>query len=201
MQDERIDKIIPKMIKQLEPFKDRYLKGVLINICKKYPDIIEDTVTLIENADKDRIEDSVNKRLEKAHLPSYPDHYQLSDFDPLCLSDEDLAAYGEISKGTNLYTHKPNLILYGLPNRGKEKLAIGLADEYCHLGVNVYYTDFSTLLEVLINKTSIPKCNTIYENLLKVDCLIIDDFPDRNLYDQDLISAIYTLLKTRLDMH
>ena len=96
---------------------------------------------------------------------------------------------------------KPNLILYGHPDCGKEKVAIGLGDKLCREGYSVRFIDFHHLMEIMQTHGRIPASNTLYKTLGKVECLIIDNFACMNIHDVDLIDSLYVLLRSRTDDH
>jgi len=195
------DKFSDNTIKAIASFGDRYLGSILSNLYLNHPDFSDEIKTMIDEAVAMKNNDSVNKLLEEACLPGYPDHQTLKDFDASCLSDSDKTIYENVKSGNSLLSNKPNLILYGPPDQGKEKIAIGLADLLCRARYNVRFIDFHLLMETLQTHGRISSSNTLYQSLSKVECLIIDDFAGMNIHDVDLLDSLYVLLRNRKDNH
>ena len=90
--------------------------------------------------------DDINDLLASANLPLYPEHYRLSDFNTSCLSEEDQEKYEELSKLSFLHSEdKPNVLLYGLPDLGREKVASTLGDACCREQKSVFYITYDDL--------------------------------------------------------
>lgn len=107
---------------------------------RDYPDLNKDIKECIKKTYDNQENDDINKLISSAHFPGYPEHYRLSDFDPSCLSEKDQKEYEELSKLSFLKSKKrPNVLLYGLPGQGREKLAIELGDACCRAKMNVMY--------------------------------------------------------------
>jgi DNA replication protein DnaC len=181
--------------------RDRYLREVVTKINSSHPELYDEICEILETAMKNKMTDVINKRLSKACLPGYPDNYRLDDFNQSCLSGKDLKVFKELRTLEFINSNQPNLLIYGPPGFGKEKIAIGLGDLLCRRNHIVRYVDFHTFINTIKNHGVIAKSNSIYDDLEKVEILIIDDFAGINVYDQEIIDGIYILLKTRLDNH
>ena len=197
------DKFTKQILQDIASFNNRYLGGILANLYASHPDLQEEIAIAITNAIAAKDNDTVNKLLEEAFLPGYPDHLTLSDFDSSCLSKADREVYDRFTTLQCLTdkNRKPNLVLYGPPDCGKEKVAIGLGDCLCREGSSVRFIDFHNLMEVLQTHGRIPASNTLYKTLGKVECLIIDNFACMNIHDVDLLDSLYVLLRSRIDDH
>lgn len=197
------DKFTKQVMEDIASFNNRYLSGILVNLYASHPELQEEISQSVDDALAAKGNDTVNKLLEEAYLPDYPDHMTLSDFDSDCLSKTDKEAYDMIITLQSLFdrNRKPNLVLYGPPDCGKEKVAIGLGDKLCREGYSVRFIDFHLLMEILQTHGRIPASNTLYKTLGKVECLIIDNFACMNIHDADLIDSLYVLLRSRFDDH
>ncbi len=185
---------------KLKVFENRYLSDVIYKIYNAHKELQEEINILVEQAVQNKEYDKSNGLLEDAGLPMYPEHYTLKDFDVNCLSPQDKESYEQIISCSLLEVRDhPNLIIYGPPNQGKEKLVIGLGDHFCKNRHSVKYIDFHKLLKVISTHEAIPESNTTYEDLEKVECLIIHDFAGQNIYDPDLLDALNYLLQQRAD--
>lgn len=185
---------------KLKVFDNRYLANVISELYLDHEDLREEIESRINTAIQNQDSDKKNKLLEDARLPMYPDHYTLNDFDSSCLSSNDKKNYEQLTKLAFLEVRDhPNLIIYGPPKQGKEKLAIGLADMLCKHKHSVLYIDFHKLLTIISTHEVLSENNTTYEDLLKVECLIIHDFVGQNIYDPDLLDALDVLLQERVD--
>jgi len=130
------DPFTKQVLQDIASFNNRYLGGILANLFESHPELQEEIADSIIGAIAAKENDNVNKLLEEAFLPGYPDHPTLSDFDASCLSKTDKEVYDtfmtlDCLTGRN---RKPNLVLYGPPDCGKEKVAIGLGDRLCREG-------------------------------------------------------------------
>ena len=197
------DKHTRQVLQDIASFNNRYLGAILANLYESHPDLQEEIAYSISEAIAAKGNDTVNKLLEEAFLPGYPDHPTLSGFDSSCLSKTDRDAYDRFMTLECLTdrNRKPNLVLYGPPDCGKEKVAIGLGDRLCREGSSVRFIDFHHLMEVLQTRGRLPSSNTLYQILTKVECLIIDDFACMNIHDTDLLDSLYVLLRSRIDDH
>ncbi len=185
----------------LNETRDRYLREVVMKINSSHPELYEEVCKMLEEALKNKMSDYVNKRLVHACLPGYPDHYKLSDLNESCLSEEDLKSFNEIKTTDFINSNQPNLVIYGPPGFGKEKIAIGLGDNLCRQYHSVRYIDYHLLINTIMNHGSVQKSNSLYRDLECEEILIIDDFAGINVYDQEIIDGISILLKSRLEYH
>ena len=87
------DKFTKQILQDIASFNNRYLGGILANLYASHPDLQEEIAIAITNAIAAKDNDTVNKLLEEAFLPGYPDHLTLSDFDSSCLSKADREVY------------------------------------------------------------------------------------------------------------
>jgi len=197
------DPFTKQVLQDIASFNNRYLGGILANLFESHPELQEEIADSIIDAVAAKENDNVNKLLEEAFLPGYPDHPTLSDFDASCLSKTDKEVYDTFMTLDCLTdrNRKPNLVLYGPPDCGKEKVAVGLGDRLCREGKSARFIDFHHLMEVLQTHGRLPSSNTLYRILTKVECLIIDDFACMNIHDADLLDSLYVLLRTRIDDH
>ena len=197
------DKFTENVLQNIASFNNRYLGSILVNLYASHPELQDEILQSVDDALIAKVNDTVNKLLEEAHLPDYPDHLTLLDFVSNCLSKADKDAYDKIMTLQPLFDRyrKPNLILYGPPDCGKEKVAMGLGDKLCREGSSVRFIDFHHLMEIMQTHGRIPASNTLYKTLGKVECLIIDNFACMNIHDADLIDSLYVLLRSRIDDH
>ena len=197
------DKFTDNVLQDIASFNNRYLGSILVNLYASHPELQDEILQSVDDALIAKVNDTVNKLLEEAFLPGYPDHLTLSDFDTSCLSKVDKEVYDRFMTLDCLTdkSRKPNLVLYGPPDCGKEKVAIGLGDQLCREGKSARFIDFHHLMEVLQTHGRIPSSNTLYRILTKVECLIIDNFACMNIHDADLLDSLYVLLRSRIDDH
>ena len=164
-----------------------------------------DTNSVIEIIIKtcnNKTNDNINDLLASANLPLYPEHYRLSDFNTSCLSKEDQEKYEELSKLSFLYSgDKPNVLLYGLPDLGREKVASGLGDACCREQKSVFYITYDDFADIMKIHSGKPKPNKAYSSLLKTNCLIIGNFAETTIYDESILESMHRLLETRAKAH
>ncbi len=186
--------------KMISGMQVRYLSDVLYNLYNEHVELRGDINALIQQAIQNQGYDAYGAQLSEAELPMHPDHYKLKDFDASCLKPKDKETYDEIIKFSYLEARDhPNLIIYGPPGQGKEKLLIGLADHFCRHNHSVLYIDFHDLVIVLQTHGMLRDSNTTYETLLKQECLFIHDFAGQNIYDPDVLDALDVLLQDRIN--
>ena len=186
------------LIKRLSTFRDRHLIHVLQKVYISFPDarsfLEEEVIHAMESRDHDRVQ----ALLDSANLPLYPYHAKLKDFDPSCLNAQDLELYQKMKTLDFLYSDCPNITLFGPKHFGSEKLASGIGDAICRSLHSVRYTEFGRLLSILMLHGIHSKDNTLYEELLKTDCLIIEDFAGSSIHDRDLLKALEIFLEARI---
>lgn len=189
-----------KLYEKLKIFEDRYLSNIISELWLSHEDLQDEILILIDQAVQNKSYDKCTSLLAEANLPMYPEHYTLKDFDTNCLKAEDRENLEKIINFDFLESRSsPNLIIYGPPGQGKEKLAIGLTAHFCANRHSSLYIDFHHLLKVISTHEALSDSNTKYEDLLKVECLVIHDFAGQNIYDPDLLDALDFLLQERAD--
>ena len=75
------DPFTKQVLQDIASFNNRYLGGILANLFESHPELQEEIADSIIGAVAAKENDNVNKLLEEAFLPGYPDHPTLSDFD------------------------------------------------------------------------------------------------------------------------
>ncbi len=188
-------------IESIDSFKNRYLGSVIKLLYAKHPELREYIDEELKAAVSNRKNDKVQRLIEEADFPLYPNHYRLDDFDPSCLKEDERKTYNDLIKLEFMRSDCPNITLYGPEIYGSEKLASGLGDALCRELYNVSYIKFSHLRAMLEIHTTNTSANSLYEKLLKRDCLIIQDFAGEDILDRDLLSELYIFLETRISNH
>lgn len=127
------ESLTTQVLQDIALFNNRYLGSILADLYTNHPELQDEITDSISYAIESKNNDTVNKLMEEAYLPGYPDHPTLSDFDNNCLSKDDKEVYDRFMTLDCLTnrSRKPNLVIYGPPNCGKEKVAIGLGDRLC----------------------------------------------------------------------
>ena len=190
-----------ELTKMMSYSKDRYLKSLIVQVVQNHPNLGVEIKKILQDTQINRETDQITKLLEDAKFPNYPDHKTLAEFDRSQLSGDNLSLYEEIITLNFLTDSNPNLVFYGIPEQGMETLAIGLGDLICRAGHSVRYIDFYELMNVFNFKTKDAKKNVLYNELMKTNCLIINDFAGPLIYDPDLISELLLLLQARSKAH
>lgn len=186
--------------KMIRGMKGLYFSDILYKLYKEHEELRDEICASIELATQNQKYDKSVELLEEVKLPMHPDHYKLKDFDASCLKKEDKETYDKIIRFAFLEARDhPNLIIYGPPGQGKEKLLIALADHFCRNNHSALYIKFRELLKILSTHEKISDSNTKYEDLLKTECLFIHDFAGQNIYDPDLLGALEELFQQRID--
>ena len=198
---EDILQIPEETLANIDTFKDRYLGATLKTLYAKHPELREDIDAELENAISNRKNDKVQRLIEDANLPLYPNHYKLSDFDPSCLKEEERKTYNELITLDFMTSDCPNVTLYGPRTFGAEEIASGLGDALCNRLYTVSYIKYDYLIEMLKSHTVNTSMNKLYDKLLKQDCLIIERFTGQDIADRDLLSVLCTFLDTRISNH
>lgn len=188
-------------LKNIDSFNNRYLGYILKSLYATHPEMQEVIDSELNKAISNKKHDKVQRLIEEADFPLYPNHFKLDDFDSSCLSDEDKKQLEELKALSFINSDCPNITLKGPQHFGSEKLASGLGDMLCNKLYSVRYIKFSQLLAILSTHRTNASSNSEYEKLQKKDCLIIEDFAGEAVEDRDLLSAIYTFLETRVTSH
>lgn len=202
IKENTLESIDPEIISSLNTCNNSYLKNIILQIINYHPDIKESVIEIIIKTCNNKTNDNINDLLASANLPLYPEHYRLSDFNTSCLSEEDQEKYEELSKLSFLYSEdKPNVLLYGLPDLGREKVASGLGDACCREQKSVFYITYDDFADIMKIHSGKPKQNKAYSSLLKTNCLIIENFAETTIYDESILESIHRLLETRAKAH
>lgn len=190
-----------EIISTLNQCKIFYLKSIILKIVEDHPDLKDEIKACIKTTYDNQENDDINKLLSSANFPGYPEHYRLSVFDPSCLSEKDQKEYEELSKlGFLKNKKKPNVLLFGLPSCGREKVAIGLGDACCRAKKSVYYIPYATFVDTIRTRVK-PASKKIYEKMQKSNCLIIDNFAGTRVYDEDILDCMTQFLEERAQAH
>lgn len=96
---------------------------------------------------------------------------------------------------------KPNVLLYGLPDLGREKVASTLGDACCREQKSVFYITYDDFADIMKIHSGKPKPNKAYSSLLKTNCLIIGNFAETTIYDESILESMHRLLETRAKAH
>lgn len=188
-------------LKNIDYFNNRYLGYVLKTVYALHPEIRDEIERELEKAVSNKKHDKVQRLIEDAGFPLYPNHYKLDDFNSTCLSDEDKKQLDDLKTLAFITSDCPNITIKGPQHFGSEKLASGLGDALCSKLYSVQYIKFNHLLSLLSTHSMNSKSNSEYEKLQKKDCLIIEDFAGEAIVDRDLLSVLYTFLDTRITSH
>lgn len=179
-----------------------YLRNVIIQIITQYPEMTDTVKELLVNAKANRGNDRVNDLLVAANFPCYPEHSRLSDFDPACLSETEQIKYKDIAELSFLNDFKrPNVLLHGLAGQGREKIAIGLGDAFCRAKLRAYFISYDNFIKIIRTHGLISGPNKAYNELKKKNCLIIDNFAEKTVYDEELLDEMAQFIKSRADAH
>ena len=96
---------------------------------------------------------------------------------------------------------KPNVLLYGLSDLGKEKVASTLGDACCREQKSVFYITYDDFADIMKIHSGKPKPNKAHSSLLKTNCLIIGNFTETTIYDESILESMHRLLETRVKAH
>lgn len=192
----------PEIIASMKSCTIPYLRNVIIQIITQYPEMTDTVKELLVNAKANRGNDRVNDLLAAANFPCYPEHSRLSDFDPACLSETEQIKYKDIAELSFLNDFKrPNVLLHGLAGQGREKIAIGLGDAFCRAKLRAYFISYDNFIKIIRTHGVISGSNKAYNELMKKNCLIIDNFAEKTVYDEELLDEMAQFIKSRADAH
>ena len=192
----------PEIIASMKSCTIPYLRNVIIQIITQYPEMTDTVKELLVNAKANRGNDRVNDLLVAANFPCYPEHSRLSDFDPACLSETEQIKYKDIAELSFLNDFKrPNMLLHGLAGQGREKIAIGLGDACCRAKLRAYFISYDNFIKIIRTHGVISGSNKAYNELMKKNCLIIDNFAEKTVYDEELLDEMAQFIKSRADAH
>lgn len=196
------ESVSPDIISSLNSCSMFYLKNTILQIIIQNPEMADNIKDLLSKANTNQENDKINDLLAKAGLPGYPEHHKLTDFNPACLSKADRTKYEELSGLCFLTSEKkPNVLLHGLAGQGRDKIAIGLGDLCCRKKMKVIYIPYTGFVEVLRTRGTMTKTNTFYEKMMKTNCLIIDNFAGKLVYDEDILDAMTDFIQARAELH
>ena len=192
----------PEIIASMKSCTIPYLRNVIIQIITQYPEMVDPVKEILVNAKGNRGNDRVNKLLADANFPCYPEHSRLSDFDPACLSETEQIKYKDISALSFLHDpKKPNVLLHGLADQGREKIAIGLGDACCRAKLSASFILYDDFVKIIRTHGLISGPNKAYNELKKKNCLIIDNFAGKTVYDEEILDGMAHFIKSRADAH
>lgn len=192
----------PEIIDSMKSCTTPYLRSVIIQIITQYPEMADPVKELLVNAKGNCGNDRVNKLLVEANFPCYPEHSRLSDFDSACLSETEQIKYKDISELSFLHDpKKPNVFLHGLAGQGREKIAIGLGDAFCRAKLRAYFISYDNFIKIIRTHGVISGSNNAYNELMKKNCLIIDNFAEKTVYDEELLDEMAHFIQSRADAH
>ena len=192
----------PEIIASMKSCTIPYLRNVIIQIITQYPEMTDPVKELLVAAKISRGNDRVNDLLAEANFPCYPEHSRLSDFDPACLSETEQIKYKDISELSFLHDpKKPNVFLHGLADQGREKIAIGLGDACCRVKLSASFILYDDFVEIIRTHGLISGPNKAYNELKKKNCLIIDNFAEKTVYDEEILDEMAQFIKSRADAH
>ena len=192
----------PEIIASLNSCNRFYLKNVIIQIITQYPEVADTVKEFLVNASANQDNDKINKLLAAANFPCHPEHFRLSDFNPACLSETEQSTYKELSELSFLHNpQKPNVLLHGLADQGREKIAIGLGDACCRAKCRTLFLSYNNFVEIIRTHGLISVSNNAFNELKKASCLIIDNFAGKNVYDEEVLDEMTQLIKFRVDPH
>ena len=192
----------PEIIDSMKSCTTPYLRSVIIQIITQYPEMADPVKELLVNAKGNCGNDRVNKLLAEANFPCHPEHSRLSDFDSACLSETEQIKYKDISElGFLRDPKKPNVFLHGLAGQGREKIAIGLGDAFCRAKLRAYFISYDNFIKIIRTHGVISGSNNAYNELMKKNCLIIDNFAEKTVYDEELLDEMAQFIKSRADAH
>ena len=192
----------PEIIASMKSCTIPYLRNVIIQIITQYPEMTDTVKELLVNAKGNCGNDRVNDLLAAANFPCYPEHSRLSDFDPACLSETEQIKYKDIAELSFLNDFKrPNVLLHGLAGQGREKIAIGLGDAFCRAKLRAYFISYDNFIKIIRTHGVISGSNKAYNELMKKNCLIIDNFAEKTVYDEELLDEMAQFIKSRADAH
>ena len=192
----------PEIIDSMKSCTTPYLRSVIIQIITQYPEMADPVKELLVNAKGNCGNDRVNKLLAEANFPCYPEHSRLSDFDPACLSETEQIKYKDISELSFLHNPtKPNVLLHGLADQGREKIAIGLGDACCRAKLSASFILYDDFVKIIRTHGLISGPNKAYNELKKKNCLIIDNFAGKTVYDEEILDEMAQFIKSRADAH
>ena len=192
----------PEIIDSMKSCTTPYLRSVIIQIITQYPEMADPVKELLVNAKGNCGNDRVNKLLVEANFPCYPEHSRLSDFDSACLSETEQIKYKDISELSFLHDpKKPNVFLHGLAGQGREKIAIGLGDAFCRAKLRAYFISYDNFIKIICTHGVISGSNNAYNELMKKNCLIIDNFAEKTVYDEELLDEMAHFIQSRADAH
>lgn len=196
------DILDPEIIKLTNTCGIRYLRNIIFRIILDHPEMYDSVNDMLIEAHSNQDNDKENALLSDAKFPCYPDHYRLTDFDPVCLSENDAATYQKLTHLEFLSSEsKANVFIHGLIGQGREKVAIGLGDACCRQQQKTFYITYSDLIGILRTHCTDSKNNEKYSDLVGMNVLVIDNFAEDNVYDEEILDNLKSFLDSRALMH
>ena len=96
---------------------------------------------------------------------------------------------------------KPNLLLFGKPEKGKELLSVLIGRAACKKGYKTNFIRYEYLLDILRGDGYFDPKHEPYKTLAKSECLIIDDFAGTIERDKMVISELQRFFRFRQANH
>lgn len=196
------DILDPELVKLANTCGVRYLRHILFQVILEHPELSDSINDLLIEAHSNQNNDKENSLLYDAKFPCYPDHYRLEDFDPSCLSEQDAETYKSLIKLSFLNSpSQPNVYIHGLVGQGREKVAIGLGDACCKQQQKTFYTTYSDLIGILRTHCTNSTNNEKFDVLAGMNVLIIDNFSEDIVYDEEILDILKAFLDRRALTH
>ena len=147
--------------------------------------------------------DSTNNKLCEVDFPYINEDKLEKGFNIDSLNEIDQDSFENMIKELTFLNNraKPNLLLFGKPERGKELLSVLIGRAACKKGYKTNFVQYEYLLDIFRGDGYFDPTHEPYKTLAKSDCLIIDDFAGTIERDKMVISELQRFFRFRQANH
>lgn len=188
---------------ELKVFNDRHLANIVYSLYMNHAELQEELEQRINLAKERKENDSTNNKLNGADFPYINEDKLKKGFNIDSLNEIDQDSFNEKIKDLSFLTDrdKPNLLLFGKPERGKELLSVLIGRAACKKGYKTNFIRYEYLLDIFRGDGYFDPANEPYSTLAKSECLIIDDFAGTIERDKMVISELQRFFRFRQANH
>ena len=188
---------------ELKVFDDKYLANIVYSLYMNHNDLQEELEQRINLAKERKETDRINKKLNDAGFQYINEDKLKKGFNIDSLNEIDQDSFENMIKELTFLNNrdKPNLLLFGKPEKGKELLSVLIGRAACKKGYKTNFIRYEYLLDILRGDGYFDPKHEPYKTLAKSECLIIDDFAGTIERDKMVISELQRFFRFRQANH
>ena len=188
---------------ELKVFNDKYLANIVYSLYMNHDELQEEIEQRINLAKEKKEADSTENKLNCADFPYINEDTLKRGFNIDSLNEIDQDTFNEKIKDLSFLNDRdrPNLLLFGKPEKGKELLSVLIGRAACKKGYKTNFIPYEYLLDIFRGDRYFDLTEEPYNTLAKSECLIIDDFAGTIERDKMVISELQRFFRFRRANH